>query len=230
LIPKLTEDQTFTGNPRRECVQWLGQELSSVQAALPDTHTILQQLSDEAGGLWYVLHAIETALSERHASATAFLEGLTRGGVAAAATEVIQNIEAKDGAPDDSPMVMLIFILTHGNANDLRDAIALGVREGRFSVEDVAARCVTIAYSSRISEDGEIVGFQDDVFRQLVSDDLLMAFAPGPTDQFNERDVSWSARRATANDVLVKLQEQLQATRSTVGAEAQADEHHTEDE
>lgn len=230
LIPQVTEGQAFTGNPRGACVQWLGRELRSVQSPGSDAPSILQQLCEEADGLWHVLHALETALSDRFGPATPFLESLVREAAAAAMTAVLENFAAKDDAPDNGPITMLLFIQAHGDAEKLRTAIARAVHAGRFSVADVAARCVTVGYSKRISEDGEIIGFQHDLLRQLVSDELLTAYTPGPAPEFNERDVSWSGKRAATHDVLTKLRQQLQATQGATDAETPSEGHETEGE
>jgi hypothetical protein len=219
LIPRMTDGQAFTGNPRRECVQWLGRELHSVQTADRDSTEIVQQLREEAGGLWYVLHAIEAALSDHNGPASPFLEALTSEAATAARIAVLENLAAKDDATDNGPITMLIFVMKHGDADGLREAIAQGLGDGRFSVEDVAARCVTVGYSKSIGEDGEIIGFQHDLLRQLVSDDLLLAYTPGPAPTFNERDVSWCGKRAAAHDVLMKLRQQLEEAQNTIGDE-----------
>jgi hypothetical protein len=123
--------------------------------------------------------------------------------VASAALAVVEdNLRARDDAPIEPIAAYLEFAEEHLPREDVRRVIGGGLRDGRWTTADVAARLVSLA----VSADGrsEPHEFDAAALLRLVPPSLLVDVPEeGATAEPGRNDQSWAARRRFARPKLI---------------------------
>lgn len=140
------------------------------------------------------LHVVWSAKRDGLACTDA-VEAVARTMASEALEAFLENLrQADDADPTASTLFPLMFIQRYGSVPAARDAIQaeLGIAYG---VEDLAARCVSLAYLVSANPVPKINEFDQDVFALFApaSDPL---YGEGIVDELDVYDVTWANRRA----------------------------------
>lgn len=113
-------------------------------------------------------------------------------------TEIVDHLRQRDSADVTPPTVALLnFVAEFGDKAAAREAILAGIDAGDFTTEDLASRCVGIAY--RVAKDPvpHISSFESATFALFAPEDDPLYREP-ILDSLDEWDVTWTNRRAYA--------------------------------
>jgi KAP family P-loop domain len=170
-------------------------ELSRHLPADTDLNDLMAALN-ECGDLFLRLHVIWEA-AKSPGDNQALIDEAAALLAAEAVTHVMEHLRLRDEADSEtSALFPLMFIVRHGDVAAARAAIhrELGVR---FGTEDLAARCVSIAYLVAANPIPRLSEFDQETFAEFApSQDPLYQVTEVST--VDEHDVSWTNRRSYA--------------------------------
>ena len=109
---------------------------------------------------------------------------------------IMNNLQAQDEASLDDQVEFMIFVLREWERHEcLVKRLRAGLAEGSFTVEDVAARCVSYSRSSRGEQTvTKLHDFNREAFDQIVPD-ADHSWPSTPRSNVDEYDLSWKSRR-----------------------------------
>ncbi|GAA2269010.1 KAP family NTPase [Glycomyces scopariae] len=116
----------------------------------------------------------------------------------------LEQLRLGDDAPEDDGLGWMVrFLADWDEVDSLAQAVAVGIADGEFTLEDVASRCVVI---DRISGGApRLRQFDQDQFNQLVRTEEDSWFEL-PAKNVDATDLSWSNRRAFATSQAKQLE------------------------
>lgn len=202
LAGEAADGAAFIGSERQTCLSWMAMQLERLPAGSEPADSLLADLVREAGNLALVLRAVALARpgSAESGSIRAEMATLAAGDALSAA---LANLRARDEAPVESVITMLEFSREFGPAGKTSDAITHALQAGEFTVEDVAARFVSVAIDPDTGEPSSIVGFEEELLLSLVPGAITRAAASyTAADDIDVNDLSWANRRAVARSRL----------------------------
>lgn len=187
--------------------------LNSVNRRLKEwAGKLLSQINDYAdpASIYKALEASPTPLDQIHLTQFMLLNNGNHSWTAPVLehicrylSEIIMgNLRVKDAASHDEEVEFMIFVLREWQQDDiLVEPISAGLAKGDFSVEDVAARFVSCAQSSRGEETlKKLHDFNKEAFEQIVPE-AGTSWHGTPGNTVDEYDLSWSNRRLFASSI-----------------------------
>ncbi|MGW0103389.1 hypothetical protein, partial [Nocardia sp. NPDC003354] len=147
------------------------------------------------------------------------VDGRPVGGILARFAEharaaIAENIGARDQAGAEPVMALAEIVELAGSLEKLTEEINAGIEGGRWNVDDVAARFVSVGWVIGVPERPEIMGFNADRLLVVLPSAREHAAALPPDDAsgaIDEYDVSWPNRRRLARQSLRSFIETAEA-------------------
>ncbi|MEE6257978.1 KAP family P-loop NTPase fold protein [Plantactinospora sonchi] len=125
-----------------------------------------------------------------------------------ARVRIIGNLAAKDQAGNDPIMTLVQIIALAGTTHSLTEEIVAGLGDGRWKIDDVAARFVSVGWIIGLPEKPELMGFDaPSLLAVLPTTRSYLSELPTQdgSEAIDKHDISWSNRRRFARRQLDEI-------------------------